>query len=189
MLESQRWIKLLHAEGWTFVPITSQTSDIPGPAQPEARVAHRLPVELGDVRRALRIGRVGDDPPTAELDHAVGDAGDLTVVGDDQDRGLLAVGLLVEKLEDLGNGKIHVFESVVRSSQKIAVECREAGLLVHEYEQQAAEANATAPKWFQLSAAERKQRKSYSTAAGGLARDYEALVQEILQRFSEVRSA
>ena len=95
----------------------------------------------------------------------------------------------LEKLEDLGNGKIHVFDSVIRSSQKIAVECREAGLLVHEYEQQAAEAKATAPKWFQLSAAERKQRKSYSTAAGGLARDYEALVQEILQRFSEVRSA
>ena len=29
MLESQTWVKLLHAEGWTFVPITSQTSDIP----------------------------------------------------------------------------------------------------------------------------------------------------------------
>ena len=28
-LESQTWVKLLHAEGWTFVPITSQTSDIP----------------------------------------------------------------------------------------------------------------------------------------------------------------
>ena len=29
MLESQTWVKLLHAEGWTFVPITSQTSDKP----------------------------------------------------------------------------------------------------------------------------------------------------------------
>ena len=29
MLESQTWVKLLHAEGWTFIPITSQTSDIP----------------------------------------------------------------------------------------------------------------------------------------------------------------
>ncbi len=26
---SQTWVKLLHAEGWTFIPITSQTSDIP----------------------------------------------------------------------------------------------------------------------------------------------------------------
>ena len=29
MLDSQTWVKLLAAEGWTFVPITSQTSDIP----------------------------------------------------------------------------------------------------------------------------------------------------------------
>jgi hypothetical protein len=29
MLNSQTWIKLLHAEGWTFIPITSQTSDKP----------------------------------------------------------------------------------------------------------------------------------------------------------------
>jgi len=29
MPESQTWIKLLHAEGWTFIPISSQTSDIP----------------------------------------------------------------------------------------------------------------------------------------------------------------
>jgi len=29
MSESQTWVKLLAAEGWTFIPITSQTSDIP----------------------------------------------------------------------------------------------------------------------------------------------------------------
>ena len=29
MLGSQTWVKLLSAEGWTFIPITSQTSDIP----------------------------------------------------------------------------------------------------------------------------------------------------------------
>ena len=29
MLESQTWVKLLAAEGWTFIPITTQTSDIP----------------------------------------------------------------------------------------------------------------------------------------------------------------
>ena len=29
MLESQTWVKLLAAEGWTFIPITSQTSDVP----------------------------------------------------------------------------------------------------------------------------------------------------------------
>ena len=29
ILDSQTWVKLLHAEGWTFIPISSQTSDIP----------------------------------------------------------------------------------------------------------------------------------------------------------------
>ena len=29
MMDSQTWVKLLAAEGWTFIPITSQTSDIP----------------------------------------------------------------------------------------------------------------------------------------------------------------
>ena len=29
MPNSQTWVKLLHAEGWTLIPITSQTSDIP----------------------------------------------------------------------------------------------------------------------------------------------------------------
>ena len=29
MPDSQTWVKLLHAEGWTFIPISSQTSDIP----------------------------------------------------------------------------------------------------------------------------------------------------------------
>ncbi len=29
MPDSQTWVKLLHAEGWTFIPITSQTIDIP----------------------------------------------------------------------------------------------------------------------------------------------------------------
>ena len=29
MPESQTWVKLLAAEGWTFIPITSQTSDVP----------------------------------------------------------------------------------------------------------------------------------------------------------------
>ena len=29
MPDSQTWVKLLHAEGWTFIPIKSQTSDKP----------------------------------------------------------------------------------------------------------------------------------------------------------------
>lgn len=95
----------------------------------------------------------------------------------------------LDKLEVLGSGQIHVFESVIRAAQKIAVECRESGLLVHEYEQAADDAKLNGPKWFQLSAADRKKRKSFSTAAGGLAEDYQSLVQEILVRFTELRAA
>jgi uncharacterized HAD superfamily protein len=39
MLDSQTWVKLLHAEGWTFIPITSQTSDIPAQELRKKRLA------------------------------------------------------------------------------------------------------------------------------------------------------
>lgn len=39
MPESQTWVKLLHAEGWTFIPITSQTSDIPAQELRKKRLA------------------------------------------------------------------------------------------------------------------------------------------------------
>ena len=90
-----------------------------------------------------------------------------------------------EKLASIAGDQIHLFDTVIRSSQKIAVECRDNGVLAHEYEAEA----ATAPKWYQLSTTERKQKRSFSTAATGLAGDYEQLVDEILQRFTEVRAA
>ena len=39
MPDAQTWIKLLHAEGWTFIPITSQTSDIPAQELRKQRLA------------------------------------------------------------------------------------------------------------------------------------------------------
>ena len=39
MPDSQTWVKLLHAEGWTFIPITSQTSDLPAQALRKRRLA------------------------------------------------------------------------------------------------------------------------------------------------------
>jgi len=39
MPDSQTWVKLLHAEGWTFIPITSQTSDIPAQELRKKRLA------------------------------------------------------------------------------------------------------------------------------------------------------
>ena len=38
MRGSVQWVKLLHAEGWTFVPITSQTSDLPAQALRKRRL-------------------------------------------------------------------------------------------------------------------------------------------------------
>ena len=54
---SQTWVKLLHAEGWTFVPITSQTSDIP--AQ-EIR-KRRLEELFGDIFYNYHILDTGAD--------------------------------------------------------------------------------------------------------------------------------
>ena len=39
MPDSQTWVKLLAVEGWTFIPITSQTSDIPAQELRKKRLA------------------------------------------------------------------------------------------------------------------------------------------------------
>jgi len=39
MPDSQTWVKLIAAEGWTFIPITSQTSDIPAQQLRKRRLA------------------------------------------------------------------------------------------------------------------------------------------------------
>ena len=39
MPDCVQWVKLLHAEGWTFIPITSQTSDLPAQALRKRRLA------------------------------------------------------------------------------------------------------------------------------------------------------
>ena len=57
MPESQTWVKLLHAEGWTLIPITSQTSDIP--AQ-EVR-KKRLTELFGDIFYNYHILDTGQD--------------------------------------------------------------------------------------------------------------------------------
>ena len=57
MPDSQTWVKLLHAEGWTFIPITSQTSDIP--AQ-ELR-KRRLEELFGNVFYNFHILETGQD--------------------------------------------------------------------------------------------------------------------------------
>ena len=61
MPDSQTWVKLLAAEGWTFIPITSQTSDIP--AQKVRK--KRLTELFGDVFYNYHILDTGADKDSA----------------------------------------------------------------------------------------------------------------------------
>ena len=61
MLESQTWVKLLAAEGWTFIPITSQTSDIPA----QQLRKKRLEELIGDVFYNYHILDTGADKDNA----------------------------------------------------------------------------------------------------------------------------
>ena len=70
-------------------------SPAPGPsgsAGPGATSAARTragpwsPVQVGDIDLSAGRWAVGDDAPAPQLDHAIGDAGDLAVVGDDEHR-------------------------------------------------------------------------------------------------------
>lgn len=87
------------------------------------------------------------------------------------------------ELEEL-LGDITIFETIVRDVPRAAVDCRARGALAHEYEQAA----LRAPRWY-----ERRARggdgEGFSDAAAGLAADYQALVREILARYSARQAA
>ena len=81
-----------------------------------------------------------------------------------------------------------VFESTIRFAQRAAIDCRADGRLAIEYEQVAARMKAD------VSVAQRirdrkagREVKDFSTAAGGLAGDYEALTNEVLAEFARRR--
>lgn len=72
-----------------------------------------------------------------------------------------------------------VFEHTVRYAEAAAVDCRRRGILAFEYEQAASEA---AKRRFEfLRKGERPER--FSSAAAGLAEDYQNLGQEIIERW------
>lgn len=83
------------------------------------------------------------------------------------------------KLAEVLGESIPVFDPTIRLAQAAAVHCRERGLLAHEYE--AAAGNA-APWWQRRGGGE--QGPSFSTAAAGLADDYQRLAEAILSAFS-----
>lgn len=82
----------------------------------------------------------------------------------------------------LGDG-ITVFDTVIRDVPRAAVDCRARGILAHEYE----EASLNAPRWYERRA--RSGGEGFSDAAPGLAADYQALVREILARFTARQAA
>lgn len=91
----------------------------------------------------------------------------------------------VTQLHGLVRDKVHVFEQVVRAAQSVAVDCRERGLLVHEYETAA----SSATPWYKVSREDRAKQRGFSSAASGLAEDYQNLVGEILERFVSQRQS
>lgn len=83
------------------------------------------------------------------------------------------------KLAEVLGESIPVFDPTIRLAQAAAVHCRERGLLAHEYEQAAGSA---APWWKQRGSGERGP--AFSSAAAGLAEDYQRLAETILAAFS-----
>ena len=79
-------------------------------------------------------------------------------------------------LESELQGVAPVFDATVRFAEAAAVDCRRKGILAFEYEQVAAEAEKS--RFKRLRRGEKPER--FSSAAAGLATDYEQLVQAIL---------
>lgn len=78
-------------------------------------------------------------------------------------------------LHELLGGQVPVFAQTVRFAQTAAVDCRRLGLTASEYAARA----CTAEPWYRDRASER-----CSTAAAGLAADYELLTAQILRRYA-----
>ena len=92
------------------------------PAQPEAEASHRcLPVEVGDLGPPAGRRPVRDDAAARELDHPVGHARDLAVVGHDQDGRVEFVRLLMQELEDLdARAEVELARRLVRQQDRVA---------------------------------------------------------------------
>lgn len=80
------------------------------------------------------------------------------------------------QLEEALVGIAPVFRSFIRHARKAPDDMREVGMLAHEYAQTAEQS----PKWY-----EDRNATRYSSAAAGLAKDYEQLATEILTAFTE----
>jgi chromosome partitioning protein len=81
------------------------------------------------------------------------------------------------QLETLLGNRVPLFSQPVRYAQRAAVDCRARGVVACEYEREA----RSAPQWF--TAVRRGETPTRFGAVGGLAEDYQRLVDEILAAF------
>jgi cellulose biosynthesis protein BcsQ len=87
------------------------------------------------------------------------------------------------RLGEILGETVPVFDRTIRLAQAAAVHCRERGLLAHEYEAAAGQATP----WYKRNGD--KKGPSFSSAAAGLAEDYQALSEEILAAYSARQAA
>jgi chromosome partitioning protein len=136
------------------------------PTQPDVASIHGL----GAVFARLLDVRAGTNPAIEVLGVVVGPVGTQSTAIVRDTRARLA-GILGET--------IPVFDPTIRLAQAAAVHCRDRGLLAHEYESAA----ATATPWYQ------RRRTgagapAFSSAAAGLAEDYQRLTEAILAAYT-----
>jgi chromosome partitioning protein len=136
------------------------------PTQPDLGSIHGL----GAVFRRLLDIRASTNPAIEVLGVVVGPVGTQSTAITRRTRAHLA---------DILGESVPVFDRTIRLAQAAAVHCRERGLLAHEYEQEAEQATP----WYRR-IGERGHTPSFSSAARGLAEDYQVLAEEILGAFA-----
>ena len=136
------------------------------PTQPDVASIHGLGAVFG---RLLDV-RAGTNPAIEVLGVVVGPVGtqSTAIVRDTRAR-----------LADILGESIPVFDPTIRLAQAAAVHCRDRGLLAHEYESAA----ATATPWYKLRG-DKTPGQKFSSAAAGLAEDYQRLTEAVLGAFS-----
>jgi chromosome partitioning protein len=140
------------------------------PTQPDVASIHGLGAVFG---RLLEV-RDSTNPQIEVLGVVVGPVGtqSTAIVRDTRTR-----------LTEILGESIPVFDPTIRLAQAAAVHCRDRGLLAHEYESAA----ATATPWYKLRA-EKGQGQKFSSAASGLAEDYQRLTEAILAAYTTRQS-
>lgn len=138
---------------------------------------------IADVLETVQEVREDLNPTLEMLGAAIGPVGTQAKVVREETRSEIA--------SLLGDPDL-VFKTMIRHAPAIARACREQGLLTTEYEVEAAQAAAKRKSYWKMTEAERtadKRTKKYSSAAEGLAGDWQQLVNEVMSRFQERQGA